>query len=156
MIQLATEFRELFASLNRHRVEYLVIGGYAVGFHGFPRATGDIDIWFAPTRENAERLRTALDEYGLSGMEIKPEEFALKRVLARIGVPPLQVDLLNFAKGLEFPLAYARRMEVDLEGLKINVISLNDLLTNKTATGRPIDLGDAARLRELAGKKPEG
>jgi predicted nucleotidyltransferase len=150
MIQLATEFRELFAALNRHRVDYLVIGGYAVGFHGFPRATGDIDVWIAPTRENAIKLQAALTDFGLSGDEIDPEEFAHKRVLARVGVPPLQVDLLNFAKGLEFSQAFTRRMDVDLDGLTVAIIGREDLLTNKTATGRPVDLGDAARLRETA------
>lgn len=104
MILLPPDFREFLQLLNSHRVRYLLVGGYAVGYYGYPRATADMDIWVATDAENVERVLTALAEFGFA--EVEPELFAKEQQVIRMGVPPLRIELLTGVSGVEFEDCY--------------------------------------------------
>ncbi len=128
---LPPEFKRLLSALSLRRVEYLVVGGYAVIFHGYVRTTGDLDIWVALIRTMG---------YNPPGM--KAEWFVRKGAVLRIGQEPLRFDIINDIDGVTFAECYARRVEADIEGVQVNMISLPDLKTNKRASGRNKDLAD--------------
>ena len=140
-------FESFLGLLNKHEVEFLVIGGFAVGYHGYPRYTGDIDIWIDPTEETAERMMKVVAEFGY-GDEFVKDDFLRPDSFMQIGFPPVKIDLLCSAKGITFRECYARKIvEQTLErGTNVNFISLNDLIANKKAVGRPNDLNDLANL----------
>ncbi len=147
--ELPKDFKELLELLNRHRVRYLLIGGYAVGLHGYARATNDIDIVIADDSENAERVVDALTEFGFGGSELSPELFIRKGSLVVMGVEPVAIDILNYLTGGDFDQAYSRRRTVKAEDIEINLISYADLLANKKATGRLKDLADVEQLEKI-------
>ncbi|MBO1438283.1 nucleotidyltransferase [Meiothermus sp. CFH 77666] len=146
MALLSRDFSEFLGFLNQNRVRYLLIGGYAVGLHGHPRYTKDLDIWVEPTQENAKNLIKAIEDFGLSSLELKPEDFLEPGVIVQIGYPPVRIDLLTKASGVEFAECYQNRQEVEIDGLKVSLISLKDLRKNKQATGRHQDLADLENL----------
>jgi hypothetical protein len=132
--------------LNSEKVEYLLLGGYAVAFYGVPRTTGDMDIWFDPAPENAARLVRALRAFGLSDPALVPERFTVPGQIFRMGRPPLRIELLSNVSGLEFSSAYARRKIVRMGNVDVSLIDLADLKTNKRAAGRRKDLDDVDQL----------
>ena len=138
---LPPEFKRLLSALRLKQVEYLVVGGYAVIFHGYVRTTGDLDIWVALDHERGQsRGGHSLDRFNPPGL--KAEWFARKGAVLRIGQEPLRFDIINDIDGVTFAECYARRVEADIEGLQVNIISLSDLKTNKKASGRNKDLAD--------------
>jgi hypothetical protein len=143
---LPPDFREFLKSLSSHRVEYLLIGGYAVGLHGFPRATADLDVWVAITPENAARIVDALREFGFGTPDLKPSLFLVEDKVVRMGVPPLRIDILTSIEGVQFAECYRRRQVISIGDLELPVISLADLKANKSATGRHQDLTDLEHL----------
>jgi hypothetical protein len=143
---LPKDFREFLKSLDSNRVEYLLIGGYAVGIHGHIRATNDLDIWVAMNLGNAERLRCALRAFGFAGPELTAEMFLTPRNVVRMGVPPIRIEILTTISGVEFESCYAERGMVQLEDLTVPVISLARLRENKAASGRAKDLADLESL----------
>lgn len=142
--QLPEEFREFIESLNSNEVRYLLIGGWAVGLHGFPRSTKDIDFLISIDSENLTRMVKALSDFG--GPTAEAHQLSTAGSVFRMGVPPLQIDIINEAAGLEFEQCYARRNIVRVGDLEITVISRDDLIRNKKATGRTLDLADAEKL----------
>lgn len=144
---LPKDFRELLESLNENGVKYLLVGAYALGSYGYSRFTNDIDIFIAGDHDNAERIVQALISFGFANEGLDPEIFTRKDSLIVMGVEPLAVDILNFLSGIEFEPAYANRVIVNDDELKIPVISLEDLIANKLASGRQKDLGDVEELR---------
>lgn len=146
MALLSRDFSEFLGFLNQNRVRYLLIGGYAVGLHGHPRYTKDLDIWVEATQENAKKLIKAIEDFGFSSLELKPEDFLEPGVIVQIGYPPVRIDLLTKASGVEFAECYQNRQEVEINGLKVSLISLKDLRKNKRATGRHQDLADLENL----------
>lgn len=144
MILLPQDFREFLQLLNSHKVRYLLVGGYAVGYYGYPRATADMDIWVATDAENVEKIIAVLDEFGFTGIE--PELFLKEKQVLRMGVPPLMIELLTGISGAEFEDCYPARTVANLGGVEINLISLEDLKTNKAASGRYKDLNDLEHL----------
>ena len=145
-IRLPTDFSDFLGLLNSERVEYLVVGGYAVGFHGHPRATGDLDIWIAATAENAPRVVEALVKFGFERAAISPELLMTPRQVIRMGVPPLRIELLTSVSGLDFAATYPHRIEAAVGGLMVAFIDLDSLKTNKQASGRAKDLSDLEHL----------
>jgi predicted nucleotidyltransferase len=143
-ILLPPDFREFLQLLNSHGVRYLLVGGYAVGYYGYPRATADMDIWVATDGENVEHVLAALTEFGFAG--VGPELFAKEKQVLRMGVPPLRIELLTGVSGVEFEECYSQREVASLGGVEINLISLNHLKTNKAASGRYKDLNDLEHL----------
>jgi len=146
MIHLPPDFKEFLKLLNAHKVEYLLIGGYAVGYHGYPRATADMDIWIAVNRANADRIVAALKEFGFDPPELSPELFLKEWQIIRLGVPPVRIEIATTISGVDFTECYAQRVVDVMDGVKVNLISLNHLKINKKASGRHQDLADLENL----------
>ena len=142
MIQLPTEFKEFLRSFNDHDVEYLLIGGYAVGYHGYPRATADIDVWVACKESNADRIVEALKTFGFDVPELTPALFLEEHRIVRMGRAPLRIEISMSVDGVEFEACYRERIVDTIEGLEISIISLEHLKQNKRASGRLKDLAD--------------
>ena len=134
--------------LNSGRVEYLLIGGYAVGYYGYPRATGDLDIWVAVSDQNAQKLVSVLRRFGFDVPDLKPELFLENDRVVRFGEPPLRIEILTTISGVAFDDCFARRARVKFDGLLVNLISFEDLKKNKAASARPKDLADLLALEE--------
>ncbi|MEM6647611.1 MAG: hypothetical protein AAF730_15300 [Bacteroidota bacterium] len=145
-IPLPTEFSELLKLLHAHEVRYLVVGGYAVAYHGYPRTTGDIDIWIERSRDNAERIYNVLLNFGFDVPELRAELFEQADRVIRMGYPPLRVEILTSISGVEFSDCYPKRIQDDLGGTRASIIELDCLKTNKRASGRHKDLSDLGHL----------
>jgi predicted nucleotidyltransferase len=143
---LNQDFKEFIQSLNNNQVQYLVIGGYAVAFHGHPRYTKDIDIWIDPNQENAVRIVAALDEFGFGELGLTELDFLEPGQIIQLGYPPNRIDILTSIKGVEFVACYPSRAIVDLDGVITNFINLENLIQNKRASGRHQDLADIENL----------
>jgi predicted nucleotidyltransferase len=143
---LNQDFKEFIQSLNDNQVRYLVIGGYAVAFHGHPRYTQDMDIWLAMIPENASKMIKALEQFGFGTLGLKADDFLVPDQIIQLGYAPSRIDLLTTLKGVEFEKCYASRVEVEIEGVKVNFIDLENLKQNKKATGRHQDLADLENL----------
>ena len=146
MIRLPADFRDFLRLLNSHRVEYLLIGGYAVCFHGFYRNTVDIDFWIAVSPENARKLVELIREFGFQTPELKDALFLQKGRMIRMGIEPTRIELLTEISGCEFSAAYARRIETTIDGIPVKIIAREDLIANKLKSGRLKDLLDAQKL----------
>ena len=147
MIPLPPDFKEFLQALNHSAVEYLLVGGYAVAYHGYPRTTADIDIWIRVDRENALRTMAALRKFGFGGSDASEQMFLIAGRVVRMGVPPLRIELLTSISGVEFDPCYARRIPASIDGISVTVISREDLLANKRATGRAKDTADVEQLQ---------
>lgn len=144
--KLTPEFREFLECLNRAEVEYLLVGGYAVNFHGHHRFTEDIDFWIAVSDDNFQRLLTAVRLFfgdDLAGLDMK---FLKNNESLYLGRVPDKIEVFQKASGLDFNQAYPHRIEGRIEGIPVKVISLADLRANKTASGRHKDLADLEKL----------
>ena len=141
------DFRDMLSALSAARVEFLVVGAYALAVHGVPRATGDIDLWVRPTRENAERTLEALRGFGAPLTGLTAEDLCRPGTVYQIGVAPRRIDLLTAIDGVGFDEAWSSRTPVEIAGLHVDVIGRAALLKNKRATGRPRDIADADRSR---------
>jgi len=148
MIEFPKDFKEFLQLLNSKEVEYLVIGGYAVGYHGYPRATGDMDVWIALNEENALKIVNALKEFGFDIPELKKEMFLKEEKIIRMGVPPMRLEIITTIDGVNFGKCFKDRVIADFESFRVNFISKEDLLINKRASGRPKDLVDYSKLQE--------
>jgi predicted nucleotidyltransferase len=145
-IHLPQDFREFFQSLNRHGVKYLLVGGYAVGYHGYPRATMDINVWVESTPENARRVVEALEDFGFGGEVLSEELFLKDDQIIRMGLPPMRIEIMTSISGVEFGEAYDQRIKDELDGVQVNLISLRHLKVNKVAAARAKDLADLEEL----------
>lgn len=145
-IRLPPDFREFLNSLNAHHVEYLLIGGYAVNYHGYPRATADMDIWVAAHPANADKVVAALKEFGLDLPELSPELFLHPWQIVRLGLPPVRIEVSTTISGVDFAECYAARVTDTLDGIPVCIISLGHLKLNKKASGRHQDLADLEHL----------
>ena len=148
MAELHPDFKDFLRCLLDRRVEFLLIGGYAVSVHGFDRYTGDIDVWIERSEENAARTVAALQDFGFWSADFSVDLFLDEGRMAHIGREPVKIEILNAVSGLEYAEARPRAMTVTIDGLEVPVISLADLRTNKAASGRPKDLADLDNLPE--------
>lgn len=142
------DFRDLLAELLAAKVEFLVVGAWALACHGHPRATGDLDVLVRCSHDNATRVITALTAFGapLRIHGVSASEFARPGFVYQVGVPPRRIDLMTSASGLDFDTAWRERVERDADGLRIPFLGRAALITNKRAAGRPQDLADVERL----------
>jgi hypothetical protein len=145
-ITLPPDFKEFLRLLNTHGVEYLLIGGYAVGYHGYPRATNDMDIWIAIHPDNAERMVTVLRTFGFDTPELTADLFLQDHSIVRMGFPPMRIEVLTTISGVQFAACYAERVTAMIDGVDVNLISLPYLKVNKQASGRYKDLDDLEHL----------
>jgi len=142
-IRLPPDFKEFLRLLNSNAVEYLLIGGYAVGYYGYPRPTGDMDVWIARTPDNAQSVVDALREFGFDC----PVEILLREnEVVRMGVPPFRLEILTTISGVDFSACYAERLQVLLDEVEVSLISLSHLKVNKKASGRSKDVADLENL----------
>ena len=146
MTQLHPDFKDFLRLLNEEQVEYLLIGGYAVGIHGYPRATADIDFWIAINPDNAQKVTKALARFGFGETGVNPGMFQQPNQIIRMGLPPYRIEISTGISGVIFEDCYQRRLETVLDGVTVNVISLQDLKINKRASGRNKDLADLDNL----------
>lgn len=145
-IHLPADFKEFLQLLNAHEVEYLLIGGYAVGYYGYPRATVDMDIWVAINPQNAQQVVTTLKSFGFDLPELNENLFLQEDQVIRMGVPPMRLEILTSISGVEFEACYAERVVDEIDGVAVNLISLAHLKQNKLASGRYKDLNDLENL----------
>ena len=146
---LPQDFRELLESLNEKGVRYLLVGGYAVGHYGHSRSTNDIDFFISGDESNAQKIVLALEDFGFGTGEVTTDMFTRTDSLVVMGVEPMAVDILNYCLGVDFEEAYLRRVVVDDEGLKVDIIAYDDLITNKRAVGRLKDQADIEYLERI-------
>lgn len=142
------DFKDLLSALNRARARYLVVGGYAMIFHGEPRATKDIDIWVDATAENAQRVWRALAEFGAPLSDYAIADFANENLFFKLGIEPNRIDILMGLDGATFAAAWERRVRATYGLEPIAVIGKQDLIRVKQAAGRPQDLLDVRRLQK--------
>jgi hypothetical protein len=146
---LPSEFREFLECLNASGVEYLLIGGHAVAYHGYPRATSDMDVWINRTSENAQRAVTAVRKFfGTEMPGLTVEQLLDPQVVTHFGARPLLIEMLNRVSDGDFTAAWERRVQIDYDGVVTNVIGLEDLRRNKSASGRTKDRLDLENLPE--------
>jgi hypothetical protein len=143
---LAKDFKEFVQLLNENKVEYLLVGGYAVALHGYPRFTGDLDIWVNPANSNAIKVLNAVQQFGFSSYNLKADDFSKTNNVIQLGYPPLRIDILTDIDGVSFLECFQNKLEYIEDGITVFFISKNDLLKNKKASKRYKDLEDIEQL----------
>lgn len=149
IVRLPPDFKEFLKLLKEHEVRYLLIGGYAVGYHGYIRATGDMDIWIAVQPDNAQKIVAALHAFGIDDPAINPQFFLQEKKILRMGVPPVRLEITTAISGVEFDECYPSRIVDELDGVEVNLIDLENLKKNKQASGRSKDMTDFKKLSGL-------
>jgi hypothetical protein len=140
------DFKQFIELLNKNKVKYLVVGGYALAFHGFPRYTKDIDFWVWVNEENAKNLVKTLKQFGFSSLDLKEDDFLNPGYVVQLGRPPGRIDLLTSVTGLDFEECYESRVHIEIQGSEIDFIDLENFKKNKKAVGRHQDLADLENL----------
>jgi len=145
-IELHPDFKDFLRLLSSHNVKYLLVGGYAVGYHGYPRATGDMDIWIEMSKSNSKKIAATFRDFGMPNEAISESLFLEKNKVIRMGVPPVRLEVITSASGVDFNECYSNREVIEIDGIPINFISLQDIKKNKHAAGRYKDLEDLEHL----------
>ena len=148
MSVLNDDWRDFLAALDANHVEYMLVGGVALGVHGHVRYTRDLDVWFRGSEQNAERLIAALRDFGFNDLKVSPLEFCKPRAMLVLGAEPNKIELINFADGVDFDQCFPNRIVVPLAGVNVAVIGFDDLRKNKKAVGRLQDLADLEQLED--------
>ncbi len=153
---LNKDLREFVELLNSNEVEYLVVGAFAVAWHGYPRFTADIDFFVRSTQSNAESVIATLRDFGFGSLGITPEDFLKEDQVIQLGAKPNRIDIMTSVSGLEFDGAWGNRALGNIDGTPVQFLGFADLIRNKESTGRPKDLGDAHELkrRDPGGQRP--
>jgi hypothetical protein len=146
MIPIPRDLKEFLKLLGDHHVDYLLIGGYAVSYHGYPRPTGDMDIWVSMTQDNAAKIIAALEAFGFGEGGLTPDPFIQPDQITRMGNRPFQIEILTTVSGLDFAEAHAQRIVDIIDGVPVSIISAEHLKINKRASGRLKDLADLESL----------
>lgn len=143
------DFKELFLALSGEQVEFIVVGAHAVMIHTEPRYTKGLDVWIRPTAENARRAHRALATFGAPLHDLNVDDLATTGTIFQIGIAPNRIDIVTSIDAVSFDEAWPRRLQRTYDGVPIATLSVEDLITNKTAVGRPQDLIDVAKLEKL-------
>jgi hypothetical protein len=147
-MEIRTDFKELLELFNKHKVEYLIVGGYALAFHGAPRVTGDIDLFVRPTNENAARILAALDDFGFGSLDLSQEDFTTPGMVVQLGVPPVRIDIITHVSGVPWEKADTGKAAGFYGDVPVFFIGRDDFIANKRATGRIKDAADIEALGE--------
>ena len=150
---LNEDYRDMLQALADEKVEFLLIGAYALAAHGYPRATMDIDIWVMPSHANAEAVLRAIRRFGAPLHNLTKADLEKEGTVFQIGVAPRRIDIITGASGLKFEQASSRATTVEIEGIAVRIPSVADLICNKRASGRTKDLADVEALEELTGSE---
>ena len=145
METLPTDFKEFIVLLNKNNVRYIVIGGYAVVYHGYVRSTNDIDVWIDISEDNIRNLLKALEEFGFSSLKLKKEDFSPNQI-TQLGYPPNRIDLITTPAGIDFDTCYQEKEQVTIDNMTMNIIDLHNLIKTKKASNRTRDLADIEEL----------
>jgi hypothetical protein len=143
---LSPDFKEFLKLLKEYEIRYLLIGGYAVGYHGYARATSDMDIWVAIHPDNAQKIVTVLKVFGFDHPDLSAELFLQENKIIRMGMPPVRLEITTSISGVEFDECYQARVVDKLDGVEVNLIDLENLKKNKKASGRSKDIADLEKL----------
>lgn len=146
---LNNDYRDMLLALNAEKADFLLVGAYALAVHGYPRATMDIDLWIKPSPENADAVLRALKRFGAPLHAVTREDLLSDDTIFQIGIAPKRIDILTGVSGLQFEDAFTHSIGTDIEGIPIRILSLDDLIANKRASGRTKDLADAEVLESL-------
>lgn len=146
---LNEDYRDMLRILSEEKVDFLLVGAYALAAHGYLRATMDIDLWVMPSPQNAEAVLTALQRFGAPLHEVTHRDFEEKGTVFQIGIAPRRIDILTSLTGLEFNEVYARSTVVNVDGIDVRIPLVEDLITNKRSTGRTRDLADVEALEGI-------
>ena len=147
------DYRDMIECLQREGVEFMLVGGYAVALHGWPRMTFDIDFWIMANPQNAAAVMRALKAFGAPLMDLKEEDFHKPGMVFQIGTEPQRIDILSAISGVAYEDAVSRAVRMEVDGLSLKVIALDDLIAHKRASGRPKDIVDAMTLEKMKEKK---
>ena len=145
---LNSDFHDILSAFSEEKVEFMLVGAYAVAAHGLPRATGDIDLWIECSSRNADKVWKALQKFGAPLSEFTKQDLITPGTVIQLGIVPRRIDILTQITGVEFAEAQPHRLTVNVDGLDVPVISREHLLKNKRAVGRPQDQADVARLEK--------
>ena len=145
---LNEDYKEMLQILLKNEVKFLIVGAYAMGAHGYPRGTGDFDIWVEASAENSKKIYKSLSEFGAPLSDIREETFVEKGIFFQIGVVPRRIDIITHIDGIVFEEAYKTKELIDVENLQIPFLSKEDLIKNKESTGRKKDKLDADYLKK--------
>jgi hypothetical protein len=147
-MEVQKDFKELLELFNKHKVEYIIVGAYALAYHGVPRFTGDIDIYVHPTPENAQRIFAALDDFGFGSLDLTAEDFQKPGSVVQLGVPPVRIDIITSITGVVWQEADKGKNEGLYGDVPVYFLGREQLVANKRATGRKKDLADLESLGE--------
>lgn len=152
-MKVEKDYEELFASFNKHRVRYCIVGSYALAFYASPRYTKDIDVLIEPSRENSRRVVQALNEFGFKSLNLSETDFRIRKRIVQLGYEPLRVDLLTGVEGLAFKRVWTNRSRGNFGKERVNFIGLADLIMLKRRSGRAQDKADLELLLQAKPKK---
>jgi predicted nucleotidyltransferase len=145
-LHLAPDYKEFVELLNSKGIKYIIVGGYAVAWHGYPRFTGDINFWLAISKDNAHKTVEALNEFGFGSLNITDEDFLQHDLVLQLGYPPVRIDLLTSLTDLDFDECYPKAIKANIDGIDAYILDKESLIKNKRATGRKRDIGDIEEL----------
>jgi len=147
-MEIHSDFKELLGLLNSHGVDYIIVGGYALAFHGAPRYTGDLDIFVRPDPDNAQRIMAALEAFGFGEVGLSGDDFVKPDQVIQLGVAPVRVDLITGLTGVSWEEAFSRRIIADYDEVRVPLIGRDQLIANKQALGRNKDLADIEAMKQ--------
>lgn len=145
---LNKDYKDILSALKEEKVKFIFVGAYAMAVYGYPRATMDIDLWVLADLKNAKNVMNALKKFGAPLNDIEPEDFQKEGLIFQIGVAPRRIDIITAVDGLDFESAYKRAKRLEVDGIKIRVLSKNDIIANKLVSGRFKDLADVEVLKK--------
>jgi hypothetical protein len=151
---LNEDYKDMLQALVAEKVEFLLVGAYAIAAHGYPRATMDIDIWVMPSPENADAVLRAVHRFGAPLHNLAKADLEKEDTIFQIGVAPRRIDIITSASGLNFKEASSRATSIEIEGITVQIPCIADLIRNKRASGRTKDIADAEALEYLADSEP--
>ncbi len=147
-MELQQDFKELLELFNKHQVDFLIVGGYALAFHGAPRYTGDIDIFVKPSEKNAERILSALKDFGFGMLSLSIQDFVVPNKVIQLGFPPVRIDVITSISAVDWDIAFAGREKGEYGGILVYFIGRKEFIINKKALHRHKDLADIEALGE--------
>lgn len=150
-MKLSPDLREFIELLNSHKVEFLIVGAHALAFHGLPRYTKDIDIFVATSPENSAAVAKVIDIFGFGSTGLSSADFQQPDLVIQLGVEPHRLDILTGLSGINWSEAWESKVEGTLDGIPVSFLAKSTYIKNKLASGRPQDLADVARLRDISG-----
>lgn len=145
---LNDDYRDMLQILSEEGADFIIVGAYALAAHGYPRATGDIDIWVKPDADNARKVYASLNRFGSPLQSLTPDDLTAKGTIFQIGIVPRRIDIITSITGVEYEEARQDCLRVEIDGLTVPVLSIHKIIQNKEATGRDKDLLDAKNLRK--------